>query len=192
MAPRTIHDEREKAKKLSPLLVTTKLPEEWTDVKVEYERADGSIGKEYLPTHQAESAEHMLYCLDEFNNAATEHNWVGNTRFVKYRKTLRGAARTKFDAARASNPGNNVAVFRTCIRTMIASIVGNQSHSNFVSYMQVVKKPTGMTVPEFVERMLLLCRYSIYLLRVPHCSRWSCSRILLPQTQSRSTKLYHD
>jgi hypothetical protein len=47
---------------------------------------------------------------------------------------------------------------------MIASIVGSQSHSNFVSYMQVVKKPAGMTVPEFVERMLLLFRYSVYLL----------------------------
>jgi hypothetical protein len=51
----TVRDEREKLKKVSPLLITTVLPTERTREKVEYTRADGSIGKVLLPMHAAES-----------------------------------------------------------------------------------------------------------------------------------------
>ena len=163
MAPRTVQEEREKLKRLSPLLVTTELPESWTEVKLEFTRENGTIGKESLPTTKAESAEHILYCLTEFNKAAEEHGWAGAVRFTKYRKTLKGAATTKFDAARNENPGNNIASFRACIRHMIKTICGREGHTNFTQYMQHVKKPKNMEVADFIERMLLLYRYSVYL-----------------------------
>jgi hypothetical protein len=65
-----VRDEREKLKRVSPLLITTELPTAWTREKVEYTRQDGSIGKVLLPTHTAESTEKVLYCLTEFNSTA--------------------------------------------------------------------------------------------------------------------------
>jgi hypothetical protein len=71
----TVKDEREKMKRVSPLLITTVLPTEWTREKVEYTRADGTIGKVLLPTHAAQSVVHILYCLMEFLEAAHEYGW---------------------------------------------------------------------------------------------------------------------
>jgi hypothetical protein len=62
----SVRDERKKLKTVSPLLITTELTTAWTREKVEYTREDGSIGKILLPTHAAESVEHILYCLTEF------------------------------------------------------------------------------------------------------------------------------
>jgi hypothetical protein len=100
----TVRDEREKMKRVSPLLITPVLPTEWTREKVEYTRADGTIGKVLFPTHAAESVEHILYCLTEFLVAAHEYGWQGQIRFQKYRKTLTGNARTKWDLSVAAGP----------------------------------------------------------------------------------------
>jgi hypothetical protein len=102
----TVRDEREKMKRVSPLLIPTELPTEWTREKVEYTRADGTIGKVLLLTHAAESVEHILYCLTEFLEAANEYGWQGQIRFQKYRKTLTGNARTKWDLSVAPGPQN--------------------------------------------------------------------------------------
>jgi hypothetical protein len=65
----TVHDKREKMNRISPLLVTTELPTEWTGKK---RNAPGQMvsGKVLLPTHAAESVEQVLYCLTEFNSTA--------------------------------------------------------------------------------------------------------------------------
>jgi hypothetical protein len=103
-------------------LITTVLLMEWTREKVEYTRADGSIGKELLPMHAAESVEHILYCLTEFMEAANEYGWQGQVRFQKYRKTLRGNACTKWDLSVAAGPQNfQLVSFLQNIRYMVVA-----------------------------------------------------------------------
>jgi hypothetical protein len=80
----TVKDEREKTKRASPLLITTVLPTEWTREKVEYTRADGTIGKVLLLTHAAKSVEHILYCLMEFLEAAANEQYGWKAQQVRF------------------------------------------------------------------------------------------------------------
>jgi hypothetical protein len=149
----TMRDEREKLKRVSPLLLTTVLPTEWTREKVEYTRADGSIGKVLLPTHAAGSVEHILYCLTEFLEAANEYGWQGQVRFQKYRKTLRENARTKWDLSVAAGPHNfQIASFFQNIWHMVAQMAGPQAYDKFVDYMHHVKKPASMDPSTLVDQ----------------------------------------
>jgi hypothetical protein len=66
----SVRDEREKLKRVSPLLITTELLPSMDQEQVEYTREDGFIDKVLLRTHAAESLEQVLYCLTEFNLTA--------------------------------------------------------------------------------------------------------------------------
>lgn len=92
-------DERARDKKLTPLSLTTEFPHPWPEVKVKYDLPGGNESTERLPTNQCESVEHLLYCLTEYNNKATERGWNGQARFNKWRDTLRGIACTRWDAS---------------------------------------------------------------------------------------------
>jgi hypothetical protein len=162
--PKTIFEEREKLRRCSPLLITTTFPEEWQMNKIEFTRPDGTIGKQSLPTTQMESTEHILYCLTEFNEAALEYSWQGQARFVKYRQTPRGTARTTWDQVLQLGQQNfQVATFNNAIRRMIGQMTGNLGFANFMQYVEHVKKPLKMTPAILVNRLVTLFSYSQYL-----------------------------
>jgi hypothetical protein len=160
----TVRDEREKLKRVSPFVLIPSLPTDWPKTKVEYTRADGSIGKHELPTHSAESVEHILYCLTEFNEAAGRFGWQGQERFQKYRDTLVGNARTKWDFAVQAGPQNHQqATFNQNIRYMITQMVGTQAYDNLLEYLKHAKKPTSMDPSTLIDRAQTLFRYAPYL-----------------------------
>ena len=64
----TLYEEREKYKKVSPLHLTTELPEIWDMTTIETQRQDGSYAQLELPTTMAQTPEHLLYVLYEFKN----------------------------------------------------------------------------------------------------------------------------
>jgi hypothetical protein len=165
MAPSTSHGAREKAKRVSPLLLTTEMPDEWTMVKVEFTRADGTIGKHSLPSTSAPNPEHLLYVLFEFHEACTQHGWQGQERFQKFRELLLGNAKTQWDLARAQGPPNyQAATFDAAIRRMIGTLSGSrEAYDNFMTYLRQVKKPNSMEPAQVFTRCLTLFRYVPFL-----------------------------
>ena len=167
MAPVTIREAREQAKRLTPLELISKVKkEDLPEVKVEYIRADGSVGKCTLPSSDYSSVENLLYCLKEFQEAATEYNWNGQVRFNKYRKTLVGDARETWDSAIAAGPANHqLATFNLAIREVIRGIAGLGSYDHLMEYMESAKKPIGMSPSQLAIRLSTLCRSAQYLLQ---------------------------
>ena len=167
MAPTTVLELREQAKRMTPLtLVSNIQKEDLSEVKVEYTRADGSIGKVALPRSDYSSAENLLYCLKEFQEAADEYNWAGQVRFQKYRKTLVGDARETWDAAVAVGPQNHqLATFQLAIREVIRGIAGVGSYDHLIEYMEAAKKPHNMTPSQLAVRLSTLCHSAQYFLQ---------------------------
>ena len=77
----TLYEEREKHMKVSPLLLTTELPETWNMVTIEVQRQDGSYMQLKLPSTIAQTPEHLLYVLYEFKNKA-ENLWMEWSRLI--------------------------------------------------------------------------------------------------------------
>ena len=80
----TTQELREKAKQKSPFMLQSELPEELETTKLEYERPDGSYGKQTVYVTKGASVKHILFCLKEFMEAARQRNWQGQERFEKY------------------------------------------------------------------------------------------------------------
>jgi hypothetical protein len=100
----TVRDEREKMKRVSPLLV---LPTEWTREKVEYTRVARWYDWQGFASYTCSRVcgTHSLL-PDGVLGGSQEYGWQGQVRFQKYRKTLTGNARTKLDLSVAAGPQN--------------------------------------------------------------------------------------
>ena len=112
MAPKTVYEIREQNKLLSPILVTSKRPTDQATAKLDYTRADNTVGKKSLPTTYGSMIEQTLYVLTEFENAADQYAWQGALRFTQFREVLTGNARTEWDTALSTQPANRtIAIF---------------------------------------------------------------------------------
>jgi hypothetical protein len=90
---------------------------------------------------------------------------AGPSEIPKYRKTLRGNARTKWDLSVAAGHQNfQIASFFQNIQHMVAQMAGPQAYDKFVDYMHHVKKPASMDPSTLVDRAQTLFCYATYLL----------------------------
>ena len=161
MAPKTVQEIRQQNKLLSPLLVTSERPTNQETVKLDYTRADQTVGKKTLPTTDGSTLEQTLYVITEFQEAATQSGWDAALRFTRFREVLTGNARTEWDTALAAQPANrNLAVFQDTVREMIKVKTGHGSFQSFVEYLSMLKKPNSMAPGEFISRLQTLFRYS--------------------------------
>jgi hypothetical protein len=162
----TTQELREKAKQKSPFMLQSELPEELETTKLEYERPDGSYGKQTVYVTKGASVEHILFCLKEFMEAARRRNWQGQERFEKYRDTLVGNAKVEWDSARTQVPNlYNLEVFNQQVRVMISQKCGRKSYDNFIKYLQTVKKPMTMEPEQVAMRVQTLSGYMQWLTR---------------------------
>ena len=107
MAPKTVYKIREQNKLLSPIVVTSEpRPTDQATAKLDYTRADNTVGKKSLPTTDGTMIEQTLYVLTEFENAADQYAWQGALRFTQFREVRTGNARTEWDTALAAQPAN--------------------------------------------------------------------------------------
>jgi hypothetical protein len=84
--------------------------------------------------------------------AANEYGWQGQVRFQKYRKTLRGNARTKWDLSVAAGPQNfQIAFFFQNIWHMVAQMASPQAYDKFVDSMHHIKKPASIDPSALVD-----------------------------------------
>ena len=160
MAPPTVFELREQAKKKSPLLLDSSLViAEIPLAKVEFQRDDGSYGTVKVPSSDYSSVENIIYCYQEFVEVARVKGWIGANRDDKYRETLNGTARELWDAAVAEGPNNHQeATFRENIRTVLRNIAGLGSYDRLIEYMEKAKKPYKMSPAMVSRRLSTLCR----------------------------------
>ena len=160
-----MQEEREKHKKVSPLLLTTELPEVWNMTTIEVQRVDGSYSQVQLPTTMALTPEHLLYVLFEFKNKAKVYGWNGAEVFEKFHELLTGNARTQWDVIRSSSPPSTTREnFERTVQAMVSNLAGSkQSYDNFLNYLNHAKKPMTMNPSVFITRCLTLFRYVPYL-----------------------------
>jgi hypothetical protein len=128
--------------------------------------------------------------------AANEYGWQGQVRFQKYRKTLRGNARTKWDLSVAAGPQNfQLVSFLQNICHMVAQMAGPQAYDKFVTYMHhPVKKPTTMAASTLVDRAQTLFRYATYLSmdentagpEIPKAQQWRMMLTMFPEPWVRN------
>lgn len=158
---------REEYATLSPFkLMSTLKPSEMAKVKVEYERADETIGKKEMYAARGETVEELCFVFKEFQNAAQSYNWQAETRFIKFREVLEDTARDDWDNAIEDRVNNNENTFNSCFRTMIKRRSGDNAYDNLINYLQVAKKASDMTPAQVATRIKKISKYVPFLTTV--------------------------
>ena len=158
-----LYEQRAQLESRAPLaLVTTLEIDDIPTVELTMNYNDGQKKKVKAPTHDLKSLEQVLFCFQEFLEAARKLHLDGVEWFDYYRDTLHGHERTALDliATAALEVNRNEEQFWTAYRSFVSTIVDEAAHRLLMDYLQSTVKPWNISVMEVVRRVQILCMYA--------------------------------
>ena len=134
-----------------------------TELLVNYD--DSTKKKVKVPTPDLDSLEQVLYCYDEFLEAARKLRLEGDEWFEIYRDKLRSHAQTALEVITNALPARqdrNERTFRATFGLFITLIVDETAHRSLMDYVRTTVKPRNMKKLE----QPVDCRYCVCIWKI--------------------------
>ena len=141
------------------LLLTTFEPTKMTRIKLIQYYAEGQRKVE-VPVFQSQSAEEVLYALNEFRAAAQELEYEDEELFNNFRKICGGLIKQQWDVVCTAQIPRTTAGFARAIRALLKEMLGRGAYERFISYIESTVKPKTLDPLALALRFRTLMHYA--------------------------------